>query len=96
MSDAVLTVPTPDDAMAAFNSMPVMNATPAQNDSIAMNHAAGQTMTMDAFDQDLGGFDEALMYVPCSPAAAHNCLPARPFAVRMSCIGDLSSVSCDQ
>ncbi|KAM3514805.1 hypothetical protein MY11210_001529 [Beauveria gryllotalpidicola] len=47
--------------MAAYNSMPVMNATPAQNDSIAMNHAAGQAMTMDAFDHDLGGFDEALI-----------------------------------
>ncbi|EGX93250.1 acid phosphatase (PhoG) [Cordyceps militaris CM01] len=46
--------------MAAFNSMPVMNATPAQNDTIAMNHAR-QSMTMDAFDQDLSGFDEALI-----------------------------------
>lgn len=57
------TVQALDDAMAAFNSMPVMNANPAQNDSIAMNHAASQAMSMDAFDQDLGGFDEALMYV---------------------------------
>jgi hypothetical protein len=85
----VLTVPTLDHAMAAYNSMPVMNATPAQNDSITMNHA-GQAMNMDAFDHDLGGFDEALMYVyaplpphplplalPCDHVSAASCPPYR-------------------
>ncbi len=46
--------------MAAFNSMPAMNAGAAPNDAMAMNHASGQPMGMDAFDQDLG-FDDALM-----------------------------------
>lgn len=68
----MLTVRILDDAMAAFNSMPVMNATPTQNDSIAMNHA-GQAMAMDAFDQNLGGFDEALMYVHAPPCRFVGC-----------------------
>ncbi|PMB67049.1 Protein pacG [Beauveria bassiana] len=62
--------------MAAYNSMPVMNATPAQNDSIAMNHA-GQAMNMDAFDHDLGGFDEALIVDLSSRDS--GALPTLPF-----------------
>ncbi|KAK3186233.1 hypothetical protein K4F52_004997 [Lecanicillium sp. MT-2017a] len=44
--------------MAAFNSMPAMNAGAPSNDAMGMNHASGQPMGMDAFDPDLG-FDEA-------------------------------------
>lgn len=55
----MLTVGGLDDAMA-FNSMPAMNPGATSHDAMAMNHASGQPMGMDAFDQELG-FDDALM-----------------------------------
>lgn len=46
--------------MAAFNSMPTMTGGAPPNNGIAMNHANGQGISIDTFDQNLT-FDDALM-----------------------------------
>ncbi|KAF7559950.1 hypothetical protein G7046_g4199 [Stylonectria norvegica] len=46
--------------MATFNSMPGLPTSTSPNDTMTMNHNAGQSMVMDVFDQDLT-FDESLL-----------------------------------